>query len=114
MFGLNSKNAPKAEPTYAVAYRGVGTPGFTDTMSREQALAAFVGCLYVSDPATGDYAVTPWSGRRIYVTGPDYCIQDDDPSDPLLIGTAALRAVLAPDEYADLVQAPVAAALLES
>lgn len=89
MFGSKSASTD----VYVVAWRGAGTPGFEETSTHKQAMAAFRGCLYVIAPETGDY---------------------DDPSDPLLIGTAALRAVLAPDEYAALVQAPLAAALLEA
>lgn len=111
MFGLNSKNSAGA--TYVVVYRGAGTPGFQEPATREQALAAFQGCIYTVDPG-GDYAITPFTGRRVYVTGPDYCIQPDDPSDPLLIGLAAVRAVLEPDEYAAIVQGRLAAALLEA
>lgn len=104
---FKSKSASKAEPTYIVVFRGPGVPGFEETATKGQALEAFRQCV-------GRGYFDPRTRRRIYVTGPDYCVQPEDPSDPLLIGTAALRAVLAPGEYAALVQAPVAAALLES
>jgi hypothetical protein len=112
MFGLKSKNS--AKDTYVLVYRGQGTPGQAEECTRDQAMAAFTGCLYTIDPNSGDYAVTPHSGRRVFVTGPDYCVQPEDHSDPLLIGTAALREVLSPAEYAAIVQAPVAAAALEA
>jgi hypothetical protein len=111
---FKSKSAPKEEPQFVLVYRGVGTPGMAETATRAQCLEAFRGCLYTIDPGSGDYAVTPYSGRRVFVTGPDYCIQPEDHSDPLLIGTAALREVLSPAEYAAIVQAPFAAAALEA
>lgn len=113
MLGFKHKNASKEEPRYVVVYRGVGTPGFEEIATRDQAMAAFTGCLHTVEPG-GSYAITPHSGRRVYVTGPDYRGQIDDPTDPLLVGEAAVRAVLTPAEYTALVQARVAAALLES
>lgn len=105
--------AKRRHGTYVLVYRGVGTPGQAETAAYDQAIAACQGCIYTVDPG-GDYAITPFTGRRVYVTGPDYCIQPDDPSDPLLIGLAAVRAVLEPDEYAAIVQGRLAAALLEA
>jgi hypothetical protein len=52
--------------------------------------------------------------RRLVVTGPDWFVQPDDPTDPLLIGDAALKAVLDPEEYRYVIHGPVASALLES
>lgn len=58
---------------------------------------------------------TPWSRlRRLVVTGPDWVVQPDDPTDPLLIGDAALKAVLDPEEYRYVIHGPLASALLES
>lgn len=54
------------------------------------------------------------SSRRLVVTGPDWVVQPDDPTDPLLYGDAALKAVLDPEEYRYVIHGPVASALLES
>lgn len=94
---LKSKNAPKEEAVYLVVFRGPGVPGFEETATKQQAFEAFRQCI-------GMGYLNPYDRRRLYVTGPDYCIQPDDPSDPLLIGPAALRAVLTEVEYAALPQ----------
>lgn len=107
MLGFKSKSASKAEPVYVVVYRGPRGRGFEEIATREQAMEAFEQCV-----GLGHFS--PATRRRMFVTGPDYCIQPEDPTDPLLIGTAALRAVLDGDEYAAIVQAPLAAALLEA
>jgi len=105
--------AKRRHGTYVFVYRGIGTPGMAETATYDQAIEVHRGCVAVKLP-TGDHAVTPHSGRRVFVTGPDYCVQPEDHSDPLLIGAAALHAVLSPAEYAAIVQAPVAAAALEA
>jgi hypothetical protein len=105
MFGFKKKSAPKAEDVFVVVFRGPGVPGFEQTASRDQAMEAFRQSVALGyfDPATR---------RRMYVTGPDYRVQPEDPSDPLLIGPAALRAAFTDEEYAALPQVLLAAALV--
>jgi len=81
--------------------------------SRAAALDAFAE--HLAAAAEGGETYTPFSHRRrLMVTGPDWTRQPWSPEDPLLIGDAALRVVLTPDEYQLYVTGPVAAALLES
>lgn len=110
MLGLKSKSAPKEEqhPTgvYFVVYRGPHGNLTSDPISRELAfdkLDEFVAKKY---PTHG--------GRRLIITGPDYCVQPDDVDDPLLVGDAALRATLSRAEYEAYVLGPVAEALVMS
>lgn len=101
------KNASKEDPVYVVVYRNPRGQGWEIVATHDTAMDAF-------EAVVSRGYVNPYERRRMFVTGPDYCVQPDDPDDPLLVGDAALRAVLTPAEYAALVQAPVAAALLES
>lgn len=105
MFGFSKKSAPKAEDVYVIVFRGPGVRGFEETANRTQAMEAFRQCV-----GTGYF--NPGDRRRMYVTGPKYRIWPEDPSDPLLIGPAALRAVFTDEEYAALPQVLLAAALV--
>jgi hypothetical protein len=88
--------------TYARAHR-----------SLISALAEFNATLATAAESGEPY--TPLSrARRLMVTGPDWVRQPWNPDDPLLIGDAALRDALTPDEYRLYVTGPLAAALLES
>jgi hypothetical protein len=99
MLGLTTRKPQhKAGPdVHFVVYRSRqcahgGSMGFTEPATRSQAMRAFDACV-----AKGD--ITPTNGRRLIVAGPDYLVQPDDPNDPLLIGDAAVKAVLSPAEY---------------
>jgi hypothetical protein len=103
---FKSKSAPKAE-TYFFVYRARGVEGFQESGTKEQVLEAFAQCL-----ANG--YITPTNGRRIVIAGPDYRVQPEDVNDPLLVGDAAVRAVLTEREYEAIVLGPVAEAVLTS
>lgn len=105
MLGFKSKSASKREPVYVVVYRSPAARGFEETATHEQAMEAFQQCV-----GLGHFS--PDTRRRIFVAGPDYCVQPDDPTDPLLIGPAALRAVLSDEEYAALPQVRLAESLV--
>jgi hypothetical protein len=107
VLGLKSKSAPREEavaPAFFVVYRGPHGNLTSDPIGRDLAfekLDEFVAKRY---PTHG--------GRRLIITGPDYCVQPDDVDDPLLIGDAALRATLTPAEYEAYVLGPTAEAVL--
>jgi hypothetical protein len=88
---FKSKSAPK-EPVYLLCYRAIRQEPWEEPAGREAAFAAFAGCVQMRK-------ITPFNGRRLLLAGPDYCVQPDDHDDPLLIGAAAVRAVLTPAEF---------------
>lgn len=111
---FNSKSSTeKPHPTWFVAERGgVGTTSLAHH-SRAAALDDFTATLIYADH--GGEPFSPHDrGRRLIATGPDWCRQPDDPTDPLVVGDAAVRSVLTAEEYSLIVHGTVAQALLES
>lgn len=97
MLGLKSNPNRTALSVHFVVYRSRrcddgGQMGFAEPATREQAMRAFDACVARED-------ITPANGRRLIVAGPDYRVQGEDLNDPLLIGAAAVRAVLSDQEW---------------
>lgn len=99
MLGLTHK--PKHEApkdirfvVYRSRRRCDNTPlmDFSLPVTRAQATRSFEACLARRD-------ITPDNGRRLLITGPDYAVQPEDHGDPLLIGVAAVKAVLSAQEF---------------
>jgi hypothetical protein len=102
-------NKPSTEGTtgpFFVVYRGPHGNLTSDPIGREVAFDK------LNEFVHGGY--NTHGGRRLIITGPDYCVQPDDVDDPLLIGDAAVRAVLTPGEYSAIVLGAVAEAVLVS
>lgn len=106
-------NAEKPGPMWFIVDRtDFGAFGLA-RRQRAAALVDFGDWLRGASEAGEPY--TPYErGRRLLVLGPDAVVLPESPDDPLLIGEAALRSVLTPDEYQLYVHGPVATALLES
>lgn len=96
MLGLKSKPRHAVGPdVHHVVYRSRtcgGPVNIVEPATQRQARQVFDICV-----AKGWF--TPTNGRRILVTGPDHLVQPEDHNDPLLIGAAAVRAVLSDAEF---------------
>jgi hypothetical protein len=103
-------NSPK---TWFVAERSAGSSSSYARTSRESAISLFTAWLE-SATRNGEPFTPHERGRRLMVTGPDWCTQPEDHDDPLLVGDAGLKAVLTAREYQLIVHGPIATALLES
>lgn len=80
--------------------------GFTRQINGNQADTIFKVTAEFAQP-------TPRNGRRILITGPDYCIQPEDYSDPLVTGEEGVKRALSEQEYQAYLGL-TAAAVLES
>jgi hypothetical protein len=56
---------------------------------------------------------SPRNGRRVVITGPDYTVQPEDYTDPLVTGEEGVKRALTPEEY-EAYLGLTAAALLEA
>jgi hypothetical protein len=78
--------------------------GFTEQLTKDQARTAFKLAVHRAD-------VSPRNGRRVLIAGPDYCIQPEDFTDPLVTGEEGVKRALSPEEWQAYVGLTVAAVL---